>query len=313
MENPSSQPTVPPKPGRRWFRFSLRTLVLAVTLFCIWLGVTANRANRRRQAVETLRKSKIEVLYDYEADENGYRIPQPSPSPPGPDWLRDVIGVDYFATAVGVFIGPKAEVNDETFRSLADLPHLKNLDLRNVGVTDSRVAQLTNLNELRVLVVTAPSLTDNGWGFLEHLPCVTSLRLAGPNVNDSTLSHIKELASLKGFILIDHEVTDAGLMYLQSLPHLERLYYSRGSDTPAHATGITEAGIKHLRKLPHLAVWRVRRSPRSSNGSGRDDSRSGRRAWQSGQSSIAARSALPESPRVAFYSVRPAGGRWGGR
>ena len=38
------------KPRRRWFRFSLRTLFVVVTLLCLWLGSQV-KAVRERQAV----------------------------------------------------------------------------------------------------------------------------------------------------------------------------------------------------------------------------------------------------------------------
>ena len=31
-------------PKRRFFRYSLRTLMIVVKVFCIWLGIIANRA-----------------------------------------------------------------------------------------------------------------------------------------------------------------------------------------------------------------------------------------------------------------------------
>jgi hypothetical protein len=42
------EPPRPMPPPRRWLRFSLRTLLIAITLFGIWLGLRVN-AGRREQ------------------------------------------------------------------------------------------------------------------------------------------------------------------------------------------------------------------------------------------------------------------------
>jgi hypothetical protein len=46
------QPTAPVKLRRRWLRFRLRTMIVAVGLLGIWLGIITNRANRQRRAIE---------------------------------------------------------------------------------------------------------------------------------------------------------------------------------------------------------------------------------------------------------------------
>ncbi len=37
---------------RRFFRYSLRTLFVVVTVFCVWMGITAKRARDQRLAQE---------------------------------------------------------------------------------------------------------------------------------------------------------------------------------------------------------------------------------------------------------------------
>ena len=36
---------------RRWFHFSLRILLLVVTVLCVWLGFKVNAARRQKEAV----------------------------------------------------------------------------------------------------------------------------------------------------------------------------------------------------------------------------------------------------------------------
>ena len=46
----------PSKPRRRWFQYSLRTLLVLVTVLCVWLGVTVNRARKQREAVAAIQE-----------------------------------------------------------------------------------------------------------------------------------------------------------------------------------------------------------------------------------------------------------------
>jgi hypothetical protein len=50
-------------PRRRWFRYSLRTLFVLVTVFGIWLGVQVKWIRDRHEALNWLRES--ELTYDY--------------------------------------------------------------------------------------------------------------------------------------------------------------------------------------------------------------------------------------------------------
>ena len=49
MDATASQPTTTSKPRRHWFRFSLRTMMVAIALICVWLGVISYRANKQKQ------------------------------------------------------------------------------------------------------------------------------------------------------------------------------------------------------------------------------------------------------------------------
>jgi predicted xylose isomerase-like sugar epimerase len=53
------------KPKRRWFRFSLRMLLLVVTVLCVWLGFNVNAARRQKEAVQAIRLAGGSVWFEY--------------------------------------------------------------------------------------------------------------------------------------------------------------------------------------------------------------------------------------------------------
>ena len=76
----------PPKRKRRWFQYSLRTLLLLTMALGIgsrWITV---RAQRQKAAVDAILNDGGAVVYDYQIDAAGGVIPDAKP--PGPDWLR---------------------------------------------------------------------------------------------------------------------------------------------------------------------------------------------------------------------------------
>ena len=221
MDDAAPQPITPPKSHRRWFRFSLRTMMIVVTLLCIGMGVTAYRANRQRKAVETIKKAGGSVGYDYQTDGDGWPI---SGDPPGPAWLRNLIGIDYFATVVSVTIKSEKGSHDDSVAALAELPQLSSLDMRGKGITDSTLLQIKGFTLLNNLCLSRTQVSDTG------------------------LLNIKGLTRLRHVTLVDsNTITDAGVQHLKGLTHLESVYFS--------GTKITADGVKDLRRvLPKLSV-----------------------------------------------------------
>jgi hypothetical protein len=90
-------PTLTPKPKRRWYQFSQRTLLVLVLLVSIglsWLGIKMNQARRQREVVKAILEAGGAVYYDYEYKQSG------NPEPPAPAWLRKLFGDDLFRDVV---------------------------------------------------------------------------------------------------------------------------------------------------------------------------------------------------------------------
>ena len=113
-------PDSPPTPRRRWFRFTLRLLLLLVAVLAIPMAWKVNRVQNQRRVLATLTPFGAEVIWSYQH--------LGAVAPLGPQWLRRLLGDDFFA----------------------DVHHI-NID--NAGVTDDVVAEIAALSNLKSLYV----------------------------------------------------------------------------------------------------------------------------------------------------------------
>src|SRR5687768_10156829 len=79
---------------RTFLQISLRSCMIALTVVAIWIGGIANRAHQQKRAVNRIRDLGGSLTYHHEVDMAGRRIKQPTL--PGPPWLRELIGAEYF-------------------------------------------------------------------------------------------------------------------------------------------------------------------------------------------------------------------------
>ena len=192
--------TEPPKPKRKrhWFRFSLKTLVLVLTVFGIWLGLLVHRVNKQKEAVQWVKDHGGWVRYDYEW-EREKKSPIEDAEPPGPDWLRELIGIDYFTdvTLVGFH---NATVED--IEPLGNLTQLQWLILTDTQVSD--ITPLRELTQLHVLYLIGTQVTD-----LDPLRELTQLQQIYLNRTQvSDITPLRDLTQLQLLYLYSTQVSD---------------------------------------------------------------------------------------------------------
>ncbi len=120
-----------------------------VTIVCVFVGLVVRPAEEQKRAVEALRaiddapygykedrivefdryQRGIKIIYDYEIrtvhDGDSEWIEKVYGPLPGPAWLRDLIGIDYFADVVTVaLMGPS---RDDDLRRLRHFRKLESL------------------------------------------------------------------------------------------------------------------------------------------------------------------------------------------
>jgi hypothetical protein len=219
------------KRKRRILRFSIRTLLIVLTIFCVALGWKVERARKQREAVAWVHEMGGSVKYDYEYVDGAY---SPKAKPPGPQWLRKQLGRHFFDDVVEAVV---LVVGDVT--PLSGLTRLERLDVYG-SVTDvTPLAELTRLQELDLNGTELCDVTP-----LSGLTRLQRLDLRGTQVSDVT--PLSGLTSLKWLTLGGTQVSD--VTPLAGLPSLQWLYLggTQMSDvTPL--SGLTRLRGLHLR------------------------------------------------------------------
>lgn len=156
------------------FQFSLRTLLIIVTIASCglgWLGLKVRQAQQQREAVVAIEKLGGQVTYDYDFDSNGHQIDPPTP--PRPAWLLEFFGVDMLANVTSVYgAGP--------------------------SFTDAHLVHLQRFRQLETALFEGTAITDKGCQELQRaLPrLLIELRPDLPYLN-------KEEAERLGIIIMD--------------------------------------------------------------------------------------------------------------
>jgi hypothetical protein len=265
-------------PRPRWLRFSLRMLLMLVTVCGVWLGVKVNQARRQKEAVVVLRELGTIVYYEHQRTDTNPRVFSVNKDLDLPRWLRDLTGDDFFQSVV--LLQFQRPVTDDDLVHLEVLPHIEQLSFsngstrrnswidagakitdagmahlprpgrlndfccNNMSIGDGFIKSLSNSARLEKLVLGDTDLTERGLGALRRLMKLRVLSITDPDLGDEALAAMPQMPALE-FLQIDSwRVTDAGLANLIRYPSLAKVYLSN--------TTISDAGLEHLAELPVL-------------------------------------------------------------
>jgi internalin A len=263
-----------PKHKRRWYQFSLRSLLIFVGLCalpCSWYAVRMRTAEKQRVAVEKLRKAGAKIHYDYQGSVE-FDIPDREPS----KFLQNIFGIDFLSNVTGVICDQN--VNPSKLNALKDLPRLRGLDLLLSQYADADIAFLDELPDLKWIGVPESMgdeglrhlaamhnledlclhyrpITDQGLIHLQGLKHLESLDLTATKITDKGLQYLGKLKNLKNLRLEKVHITDAGLAYLSNLENLEDLlleFEEVGDDDLIPKGRITDVGLEHIGRLTNL-------------------------------------------------------------
>lgn len=233
-------------PTNRWRpRFSLRALLLLITVLCLLLGYHVPRARQQRFAVAALLEAGAVVVYDWGGSKGRQQAMTFQSAAPAPAWLRKLIGDEYFQEVFMVEWSIHSPVRTGAFADLAELPELKMLVITGAGnppldtlpsminlehlsikgcqITDTTLQQIGrqwSLNDL-TLEITGP-VTAQGMECLAEPQRLRTLDLSHSAIGDELLPAIGRLPALQSLTLDFTDITDAGVAHLHSIRALSK-------------------------------------------------------------------------------------------
>ena len=226
----------PPKPKRRWYQFSLRSLLVFVLAAGLGLGLLGRRIRQvQEQRKPVIELQKLGATVEYQETEGGLSNAL----------LRNLVGDEALPVVEIYFL--RTEVTDAGLVHLKGMRSLEVVDLRCTQVSDAGLVHLKGMRSLEVVDLRSTQVSDAG---LVHLKGLTSLEVLYVNntkITDAGLEHLKGLSSLEGLSLLGTQVTDAGLEHLKGLSSLEWMNLCN--------TQVTEGGVQELQQaLPNCVI-----------------------------------------------------------
>ncbi|PHS03157.1 MAG: hypothetical protein COA78_18855 [Blastopirellula sp.] len=164
------------------FRFSLRTIMILITLICVALtpvGMRINQGYKQQQAVAWVLENGGSVEYQYRYHEikygnrEGTWVQLPTSIYSTPKWLRDIFGNNFFETVIAVSLSPdyrtdkiilnqpfdpsgNVQINTENSPSI--FFHKKHSSAIALQVTDINI--LAQFSSLEMVNLTGTQITD---------------------------------------------------------------------------------------------------------------------------------------------------------
>src|ERR1700687_3937460 len=114
---------------------------------CGDLAPKSEQKRRERLAVVAIKKLGFGQWVEYDWELNG------DYEPPGPIWLRNLLGQDFFAVVERVEFQQCATLTDAKLEQVVLLPDVRSLWLEDTRLTNAGLAHLKKLTSLEVLVI----------------------------------------------------------------------------------------------------------------------------------------------------------------
>lgn len=192
-------------------------------MICVWLGVAVRNAIDQRDSVEWLTDQHARVWYDYHfTGEFGPQWIDANAVPPGPTWLRNLVGLDYLSKVRRVDFVPRDAGSEVDLSPLGGLRSLEELRIQRTPISD--VSVLGSLRNLRRLYLGYTKVDDVHP--LSNLTRLTHLSLNNTDVVD--IRPLRKLRKLETLSLHNTLVTEHDYQALQrALPNCKITWSSR--------------------------------------------------------------------------------------
>lgn len=237
------------QPRRYWLSFSLRALLVLMTILCMflgWIGPKWLEMKREEAAVKRILEQHGWAHYDYQ--EEAILSPTP-PTPNGPYLFRYLFGDHIFSHVVSVGLRHQDE-RDESTRPdpnqlVSVLPNLKHVRWmwfeHSYPLQEETLQCLLNYDTLETLTLDNSGISADQLASFAVIDSITHIDLTGEDASDAHLAKLSQFPNLTSLSI------DVDVMF--------------NPNSPQH----TPAGVRHLGKIATLESLTLRSLPRNSD------------------------------------------------
>lgn len=211
---------------KRWFRVSLRTLLILFTCVAIAVGLLARYVQQRRAAFAAIRKAGGTILV-YPTD--------------APQWMR-WLGMELVGRVKQVDLR-KGKVDNDLMTHIGRLTELRRLDLSDANIDDEGLRRIAHL-PVYELWLQGTHISDQSAKTLSQMKTLSFLQLNATTVSDQFLEQLESLPRLESLGLRGAQVTSEGMKYLARHPRLKTV--------DVYQTAVGDAGVTFLAECPLL-------------------------------------------------------------
>ncbi|MFN0017799.1 MAG: hypothetical protein ACKVP0_06035 [Pirellulaceae bacterium] len=225
-----------PSPSKpRWNQFSLRSLMVLLTLVSIGLGYAMRERRIAWSELQTWNALKKRGVLLSGGEGVARRA----------KWLRMLLGDDLYSRATVAQLGDGAELDQSgptsLIATLKNFKHLESVSCHSKNFTDAGLSRLTQLTQLRKLTLSSPRVTNVGLIDLLEFENLQSLNLSDTSITDSGMRTVSRLKHVRELDLSSTDISDAGLAHLTTLDDLRILDLRRTKVTQYGKQAIQEA------------------------------------------------------------------------
>lgn len=240
---------------RRLPSFSLRTLLVASTVFGVWFGLHVRSVKQQRTSVEAIKSLGGYVRYDCVI----YRAPtrwEVIRHLLGSQWLLSKLGHDHFHSVIEVSDQHHSLHSKEILHHLSGLPHLQVLELYRTPADDESLRSIGELTKLRKLKLgRADDVTDEGGSYLSQLQGLEHLEMNYSRLSDKSVETVSDLQNLE-VLQLEGEFSEEAIRHLRHLKNLQKLTLVGLRSTELSEVGVI--AVKDLTALKELNLWHAR-------------------------------------------------------
>jgi hypothetical protein len=266
---PTAQPA-PSKKRRRWWAFSVRTMLLVVLLIGLPLGWWTRKAQLQRASARRIDALDAAVVYDFEELDEGrattaaeHRIflarlgagATVQVDRPAPPKARPAQAIARYQKNLARLHGLKTDTAPAPTPATAPTPEPESTDAPSSKTWREWARDQLGVDYsdsvTRVIAEHSRKIRDDDLAMLLDFPKLELLNLGETSIGDAGLAYVASLHRIKTLHLDTTKVTDAGLAHLGRLDRLETLSLGDNGDA------ITDAGLARLGPLGSLQVLEI--------------------------------------------------------